>query len=796
MAHDGISKRHAYEVLTSGDTSQLMNTAGVCRDSTVPKLDNPLDAENDEELLEQVIEYYHERLLASPSALHYLTKRGITQEAIEHFQLGYADRTLGLRLPEKNRKAGAEIRQRLQGLGLYRESGHEYFNGCVTFPMLGNIYGRKTVNRQKSGVFHQHLHDSAQGIFNSDALKQQEIIECEGIMDALTFWCSGIRNVTAVNNLDGLSQELEQALIAHKIQKVYLAYDRDEEGELATQKDATLLANLGIECACLLLPHEHDINSFALNQGEPIKALQQLIASAQWIEGTQQNQSAPKASTVELQEEGGDVMLNVGNRFYRVRGLERNTSLDTLKINLHVAQDDLFYLDTLDLYTAKAREHFIKSAAIELAAKDELIKRDLGKLLLTLEDLQQRRQGEVIEETPAYDMSDAEREEALELLKDPNLLNRIIGDFEICGIVGETTNKLTGYLATVSRKLDKPLGVIIQSTSAAGKSSLMEAVLAMIPAEEQIKYSAMTGQSLYYLGESELKHKILAIAEEEGAGKASYALKLLQSEGELTIASTGKDDLVRMRTEAYHVEGPVMIFLTTTAIDIDEELLNRCLVLSVDESKEQTQAIHNLQREAETLSGLKRKLAKENVLCVHQNAQRLLRPLHVVNPHAPELYFTSHQTRARRDHIKYLTLIKTIALLHQHQREVKTLAGGIEYIEVQPQDIEAANRIADQVLVRSLDELPPQTRKLLDIIAGMKSRQSFNRLELRHHCGWGDTQLKIHLSRLVDMEYLHVDLHPEHRQRYLYGLTYDPNRSGFWLNWSGKTAKRKAPLKS
>ena len=133
----------------------------------------------------------------------------------------------------------------------------------------------------------------------------------------------------------------------------------------------------------------------------------------------------------------------------------------------------------------------------------------------------------------------------------------------------------------------------------------MEAVLEMMPEEERIKYSAMTGQSLYYLGETNLKHKILAIVEEEGAEKASYALKLLQSEGELTIASTGKDENGRMKTEEYHVEGPVMIFLTTTAIDIDEELLNRCLVLTVDESREQTQAIHELQRQAETFEGLK-----------------------------------------------------------------------------------------------------------------------------------------------------------------------------------------------
>ena len=127
--------------------------------------------------------------------------------------------------------------------------------------------------------------------------------------------------------------------------------------------------------------------------------------------------------------------------------------------------------------------------------------------------------------------------------------------------------------ANVGINLTIPAGTIqgILGENGAGKSTLMEAVLAMFPEEERVKYSAMTGQSLYYLGETDLKHKVLAIVEEEGAEKASYALKLLQSEGELRIASTGKDPHTgRMVTQEYRVEGPVMIFLTTTAIQLDE----------------------------------------------------------------------------------------------------------------------------------------------------------------------------------------------------------------------------------
>ena len=409
----------------------------------------------------------------------------------------------------------------------------------------------------------------------------------------------------------------------------------------------------------------------------------------------------------------------MGPRDYRIRGLQKNASLEVLKVNLRLICAERFYLDTLDFYRAKDREAFIRAAAAETLLEPDLIKRDLGQLLLALEQAQEQRiQAALQPQKVTIEMAAKEEKAALQLLQNPDLLQRILTDFDACGIVGEATNKLTGYLACVSRQLDRPLAVIIQSTSAAGKSTLMESILAFIPEEARIKYSAMTGQSLYYLGETDLKHKILAIVEEEGAEKASYALKLLQSEGELTIASTGKDEQGRMKTEEYHVEGPVMIFLTTTAVDIDEELLNRCLVLTVDESREQTKAIHDLQREAETFAGLKRKVEREQILQVHRNAQRLLQPLHVVNPYAQQLTFLSDRTRTRRDHVKYLTLIRSIALLHQKQRPLKE-KDGLHYIEVTLQDIAAANTLAHEVLGRSLDELPPQTRRLLEQLKAM-----------------------------------------------------------------------------
>jgi hypothetical protein len=297
----------------------------------------------------------------------------------------------------------------------------------------------------------------------------------------------------------------------------------------------------------------------------------------------------------------------------------------------------------------------------------------------------------------------------------------------------------------------------------------------------------MTGQSLFYMGETNLKNKIFAIAEEEGAENASYALKLLQSEGELTIASTGKDETTgTMVTKEYRVEGPVMLFLTTTAIDIDEELMNRCLVLTVNESREQTQAIHAMQRQQQTLEGLLRNEDKKQLIQLHRNAQRLLRPLLVANPFAEQLTFIDDKTRTRRDHMKYLTLIRSIALLHQYQREIKTVTHNgqaLEYIEVTLSDIEIANQLAHEVLGRTLEELPPQTGKLLKQIKAMvtaaceqqeteQTDYRFSRRDVREACGWGNTQLKVHLRRLEELEYLLI-----HRggrgQSIVYELLYD-----------------------
>jgi DNA primase catalytic core len=850
MKAEGVSFRHAVELLQN-DYQPIASDAP--KRSTVRKLPTMLERDaEDVKLLGQVVDYYHETLLASPEALEYLNRRGIgSKEAIETFKLGYANRTLGYRLPAKTRVEGAAIRGQLQRVGLMRASGHEHFSGSLVIPVIGadgvvtEVYGRKLLDNLRPGTpKHLYLPGPHRGVWNERALvASKEVILCEALIDALTFWCAGYRNVTASYGVEGFTADHLAAFKAHGTERVLIAYDRDDAGDKAAEKLAAKLQVEGLDCYRVLFPKGMDANEYALKVGPAEKSLGVAIRSAQWLgKGTPKSRAAnvaepeisepsrahvsdplpslaaeeaakdqnPRAMlepvvpsvpsvpqpamptlpahvmpepampqvTPEQKPLGAEHEYTVtfGARRYRVRGLEKNASYECMKVNVLVSapsQDgtDAVHVDTLDLYQARHRAAFIAAASVELGVAGDVIKADLAKLLLALETEQEKLLTAAREpvKSSAVTMDENARDAALALLRDSKLIERIASDFSRAGIVGETSNALVGYLAAVSRKLDRPLALLIQSTSAAGKSSLLDAVLRFIPEEDRVVYSAMTGQSLFYMGEMNLKHKLLAIAEQEGAARATYALKLLQSEGELTIASTSKDATTgKLVTEEYRVEGPVMIALTTTAAEIDEELLNRCLVLTIDEGRPQTQAIHTAQRARRTLGGLLAKAEREAILAVHQNAQRLLEPLAVVNPYADRLTFLDDRTRTRRDHEKYLTLIDVIALLHQHQRVVRTAHHGgrvIRYVEATLDDIALANSLAHEVLGRTLDELPPQTRRLLGLIVAMvdeecakhnlcRAQHRFSRRELRERTKWSDTQLKIHLSRLVELEYL------------------------------------------
>ena len=684
MKQQRVSFRHAVTLLKEQAPLSLSTVV------TARKLPSPIAiGANHTAALDDVAAFYHSTLKTSPEALAYFERRGISSTAIDHFQLGYANRTLGLRLPAKNRVDGEKLRGLLTELGIYRESGHEHLVGSVVVPLLDDaghvvgMYGRKIMTGLRAGTAkHLYLPGPHRGVFNGAALSSStEVVLCESLIDALTFWSAGIHNVTTSYGVEGFTTELLSTLKAAKVRTVLVAYDADEAGNTAATALTLKLEDEGFVVGRVHFPKGMDANAYAVQVKPAAKSLglvvdraREAILKARGIvvevrapvvaasptsttTKTETPTPTPLAASppttelpamtttidhpiVSATKTSDELVIELGDRRYRVRGLLANTSPTVLKVNLMVHRGRAFFVDTIDLYQVSQRQKFMVTASRELDTNAENIKGDLSDLLLRLETAQHEMLAALLmakkKEPPPMTADDEAA--ALALLKRPDLVDEILRDFERCGVVGERENKLLGYLAMTSRKTATPLAIVVQSSSAAGKSSLMDAVLAFCPDEDKTRFSAMTAQSLFYMGQAELKHQVLAIAEEEGAKNASLPLKLMQSDGEVTIAAPGKDpNTGRLTTTPYKVEGPVMLFLTTTSIEVDEELMNRCLVLSVNEDRDQTRAIHEMQRERRTLQGRVLGRERSEVTKLHQNAQRLLRAVDVVNPFAMQL---------------------------------------------------------------------------------------------------------------------------------------------------------------
>src|SRR5215831_16130467 len=295
MRAEGVSFTHAIELLKRGYLPSAASPEQLPpKLSTAPKLPLLFEATaDDNKLLHRVVDFYHTKLKESPEAQQYLARRGLLNaEMFERFRLGYSDRSLGYLVPQKNRKLGAELRGRLEKLGIFRESsGHEYFRGSIVIPIIDpqgrvrQMYGRKITPNLRAGTpDHLYLPGLHDGVWNEEALiASKEIILCEALIDALTFWCAGFRNVTTSYGVNGFTEQIKAAFEQHGTRRIYIAYDRDEAGETAAHKHADELIAMGIECFRVLFPKGMDANEYALKVTPAAKSLGVMLNKAEWL---------------------------------------------------------------------------------------------------------------------------------------------------------------------------------------------------------------------------------------------------------------------------------------------------------------------------------------------------------------------------------------------------------------------------------------------------------------------------------------------------------------------------------
>jgi DNA primase catalytic core len=732
-------------------------------------------------LLQRVAAFYARTLYKDRAGLDYLKGRKLDEPALlEIFQAGYSNGTLLNVLPQ-----GGEIIDGLKTLGVLNAKGREHFYGCVTVPILdaqGNIcglYGRRTTDAEPR---HLYLPGQHRGVWNGTAAKtNQTLFIVEAILDGMSLWQVGFKNVIALYGANGWTGDHEQLLRANGVREIYLCLDNDEAGRNGTEQLKEKLSSIVKSVHVIQWPEGvKDANDFFFSRAATdfealVKAATPNTATAPVSELT----VAAGEEKIEMTPDG--FAASYGERRYELRAIERPNAA-RLRATVKVLHENRFHIDTVDFYLSRSRRAFIGEAAHLFREMAEVIEADVNRLIGQLE----RYTDEKIK-TPASAvtlLADEDKARALKLGRHPDLAGEILRDVEKLGLVGEETNKLMCYLVMTSRKMDDPLALLILSGSGAGKSLMQDVLLKLCPDEELIKLTSLSDRALFYKDADSLKNKVLAVEEVAGAEGAHYAIRNLISAKKLVIETTVKNPMTgQLTTQVNTVNGPTAVFQTTTRPDLDAETRSRFIVTSVDESLAQTREILTAQRNSHTLDGLRRKKQREAIVQRHHAFQRLLQPVTVVNPFEPLLTYADDRLAVRRENPKYLNLILAVTFLHQMQRDVKHDEVCGDYLETTLADIAIANELATELFGQTLSALSRPGQELLrlvfDYVTGQAARQkvatetvTFSRRELREALKWSEYQLRTYLDELAQLEYV-LPLSGKQGQPFRYRLLYD-----------------------
>ena len=739
----------------------------------------PLNEEEKQAIFREIIDRSTDALRNDRCAREYLESRGLDPLfLLEHYTMGYWSGRIvsGLAQPE---------REKLKSIGFITESGNCLFERCVIFPLYSiegkvtTIYGRRIV--KYGDAHHFMLPGTPRGLYlpRSGLDPQKPVVVTESIIDALSLFTAGTTNVLPQLGVNGFFPDHRNYLQEKSFPKVFIALNGDLPGKRAAAQLAEHLQANRLLAATIDLPDGTDLNDMLCERGSA--KLREWIAS--FIEEQPENPT--------VWEDALYTYILLGSREYRINGLSA-APLDRLRVSVKVYdinRKHQFHLDTFDLYQCRARELFIGKAAPILSVERELLTGEVNQLITTLEELRLKMVANSTAHKKEYIMTEEERREALEYLQAPNLLERIRADIRDYGFVGNDDITLLVYLCCLSRITDKALGILLVARSGTGKTTLQNIIASFTPEEFVLHMTRLTGQSLFYQGQDGLTNKLLTIEEDEGMQDALYAIRVLLSSQKLCVQSIKTDQNGEHKAYENVVNGPASVIISTTDPSaFDHETLNRFLVVHLDESVEQTRRIELFQNKMMGPEGIKQREKAKRITRLHQNIQRLIKPLPVMNNIGLGIEYPEGLLHTRRERNKVATLIETVALLHQYQRsvqEIEALGNTMKYIEVTKEDVLAVKNFAAEVLCDSIDELPKLCRELLEYIHELVHERyqqaikagervalwqvAFTRKELKDHCGWSMWHLREHLPELVELGYIAPRMGRQ-GQRYAYSL--------------------------
>lgn len=703
-----------------------------------------LDLEN-QKALRTYAEACHKSLKEQQLPIDYLMKRGIVHgEIVDEHLVGFAPGDLLEKV-----KSDKELTQRFLKVGILRYDNDkasetygkilERFAGCLIFPIMNTdevitgIYGRRITgtgdtSTTLSASKHNYLPGGHLGFFNSRALIAKEVIITESIIDALSLMTLGYRNVIASYGAQGFTDEIREALVSAKTEKLYIAFDADSGGNRGTSKIVEKLKGTALQIYRIELPDGQDPNDFIRKESNAAERFKDILLNSSLISPLAEKPSATtpkdwekKASSTGLGT-GAEYHFTFGERLYIARGLEKNSDDTTLKTLLKASLGDRFHIDSFDLYNAKACWGFVKSTAERLELDDKVIRADLDKVTVTLEPelkmvLKQSAGGSAALTADTYRVNLLVQQKAEKTLQDPAYLIEFLKEVEACALVGENLNVLFGLAATITRKCRDQIHIIIQSESSSGKSTLLNLLADFVPDEDKLYFTQITPKSFYHAEEGSMKNKSIFVVEMQGLAEAQYPIQQMMSEKKLVNIYTMTDPKTgKFVNETRLVEGPDQFTITCPTENISDDINNRSAILSMLQNKEQLEKVMQFQRRLLSGEGVKLRRRRSDLAELAQHIQRALTVTRTVNPHMAHLHFGAETNRSLRDHQRYLNVIEAITILFQKQREIVTIDGE-EHVRTHIIDVHLANFICQRIFGRSLTVLPPQTNSFVQKIA-------------------------------------------------------------------------------
>ncbi|WP_298731725.1 CHC2 zinc finger domain-containing protein [uncultured Chitinophaga sp.] len=756
-----------------------------------------LPAGSDADILEQealmvkVFSYFKRSLPLAKKAVSYLESRSINYQLHE---IGY--NSGGLHVESKNHHMVSSMVK--YGLLKLRSTGgyNVWAKDCVVFPLKNrehkiiSLYGRSISNNEDQRHFYLTGRSGLYPCYPEGATTR--LILTESVIDAASLLqqaeITTEYGVLALYGTNGLTDEHQQAIInCSGLEEIIFMLDGDSAGQTAITKHAGTLARLlpQVKITAVRLPDGEDINSL-LQTHDDNRILIDMISQRQpVIFYSSIEKEAPPVESAVTPATAVDTRLNTatpelltydgGLLQITILGGIKLTGLDRLRVTLkveHTQKQLLPVRHNLDLYNNSHSEQLISKLSEAFEMSLQVVTGIISQLTGALEAYRASRL-ESMQARPAVkpELTVAQREAAINYLKQPGLLRRTSDDIGRSGIVGETINRLIAYLVYSSRKREAPLHIMFLGASGSGKTYLQERVSELIPVEDKIEITQVTENAFYYFKQEELKHKLLLIEDLDGAESSLYPLRELQSKRRISKTVTLKDSKGNLKTVTVTVEGPVSVSGCTTREKLYEDNANRCLLLYVDGTSDQDRRI--MEYQTRLSAGLVDHSQEQTVKELFRSIQQVLQPVRVVNPYAAYIQLPQQIFKPRRTMTLLLSFIETVTFYHQYQREIKRDGSGQPYIESTPEDISAAFGLLKEVLFSKGDELAKATRNFLEQLKEYLSasgQDSFTPQQIRKDFRLHPRSLQRYIRELFQYGYIRQVSGYKHRKGFEYTI--------------------------